>query len=187
VPGEARRYLVFVALTAGGLAPFPLVAFGAVDRAALTEAQVPLLFAAAMALDALAALWAGSRYDRRGLGVLAGLPLLSVLALVVFGGHPGLVWLGGLAWGGAMGIQESTLRAAVADLSGPRRPATAYGLFHAVYGTALLAGGTALGALYGWSVWALAGVAAAAQAAAGLVLVPLVRAGRRGARGSGRP
>jgi len=182
VPGQARRYLVFVALTAGGLAPFPLVAFSAVDRSALSDAQVPLLFALAMAVDALAALWAGRGYDRRGLGVLATLPLLSMLALVVFSGHPGLVWLGALAWGGAMGIQESTLRAAVADLSGPTRPATAYGLFHAAYGVALLAGGAALGALHDWSVWGLVGLAMAAQAAAGLVLFPLLR-GARGAPG----
>jgi predicted MFS family arabinose efflux permease len=177
VPGRARRYLAFVGLTAGGLAPFPLIAFGAVDRTVLTEAQVPLLFALAMAVDALAALWAGRRYDRRGLGVLAALPLLSVLALVVFGGRAWLVWAGALAWGGAMGIQESTLRAAVADLRGQTRPATAYGLFHAAYGVALLAGGVALGFLYDWSVWGLAGLVGGLQTAAWLVLRPLLPGG----------
>lgn len=176
-PARARRYLVFVALTAGGLAPFPLIAFTALDRTVLTEAQVPLLFAMAMAVDALAALWAGRRYDRTGLGVLAVLPLLSLVALAVFAGRAWPVWAGALAWGAAMGIQESTLRAAVADLGGSTRPATAYGLFHATHGVALLAGGAALGALYDWSVWGLAGVVAAAQTAAWLVLLTLRRDG----------
>lgn len=174
VPRQARRYLAFVALTAGGLAPFPLIAFHAVSRPVLAEAQVPLLFAAAMAVDALAALWAGRRYDRRGLGVLAVLPLLSVTALMVFGDAAGLLWLGALAWGGAMGIQESTLRAAVADLRGQGPPATAYGFFHTAYGLALLAGGAVLGALYDWSIAAVAGLVVVVQMAAWLVLRPLL-------------
>lgn len=168
--GRAKRYLVFVALTAGGLAPFPLIAFHAVDQAVVGEAVVPLLFAAAMAVDALAALWAGHRYDRHGLGVLAALPLLSLVALMVFGNRAWLLWPGALAWGGAMGIQESTLRAAVADLRAHTRPATAYGLFHAVYGLAMLAGGVTLGALYDWSLPALAGLVVGVQAAAWLAL-----------------
>lgn len=142
----------------------------------LTEAHVPLHFATAMAVDALAALWAGRRYGQRGLGVLTVLPALSV-----FGGHPWLVWAGALAWGGAMGIQESTLRAAVTDLQGQTRPATACGLFHAAYGLAMLAGGAALGMLYDWSAWALAGLVCGVQAAAWLVLRLLLSGGKRSA------
>ena len=186
MPPQARRYLAFVALTAAGLAPFPLIALHAVRAPVLAEAQVPLLFAAAMAVDALAALWAGRRYDRRGLGVLAALPLLSVVALLVFGGAAWLLWVGGIAWGAAMGIQESTLRAAVADLRGDTPPATAYGLFHTAYGLALLAGGAALGGLYDWSAGALVGVVVGVQAAAWLVLRGLLpgRGGRPSSGGS---
>jgi len=179
VPGRARRYLAFVSLTAAGLAPFPLIALHAVSKSVLAEAHVPLLFAMAMAVDALAALEAGRRYDRRGLRVLAALPLLSVAALLVFGGAAWLLWLGGIAWGAAMGIQESTLRAAVADLRGTTRPATAYGLFHTAYGLALLAGGAVLGVLYEWSVGAVAGLVVVVQAAAWLVLRPLLPGGSR--------
>jgi MFS family permease len=186
MPPQARRYLAFVALTAAGLAPFPLIALHAVRAPVLAEAQVPLLFAAAMAVDAAAALAVGRRYDRRGLAVLAALPLLSVVALLVFGGAAWLLWLGGIAWGAAMGIQESTLRAAVADLRGDTPPATAYGLFHTAYGLALLAGGAALGALYDWSAGALVGVVVGVQAAAWLVLRGLLpgRGGRPSSGGS---
>ena len=185
-PPQARRYLAFVALTAAGLAPFPLIAFHAVRAPVLSEAQVPLLFAAAMAVDATAALAVGRRYDRRGLAVLAALPLLSVAALAAFGRSAWLLWAGAVAWGAAMGIQESTLRAAVADLRGDTPPATAYGLFHTAYGLALLAGGAALGALYDWSAGALVGVVVGVQAAAWLVLRGLLTGGegRPSSRGS---
>lgn len=187
VPAQARRYLVFVALTAAGLAPFPLVALHAVRAPVLAEARVPLLFAAAMAVDAVAALAAGRSYDRRGVAVLTALPLLSVAALAAFGRSAWLLWVGALAWGAALGIQESTLRAAVADLKGDSPPATAYGLFHTAHGLALLAGGAALGALYDWSMGALAGVVVGIQAAAWLVLRPLLSDGKGGSFVGGSP
>jgi len=186
-PPQARRYLAFVALTAAGLAPFPLIAFHAVRAPVLSEADVPLLFAAAMAVDAAAALAVGRRYDRRGLAVLAALPLLSVAALAAFGRSAWLLWAGAVAWGAAMGIQESTLRAAVADLRGDTPPATAYGLFHTAYGLALLAGGAALGALYDWSTGALVGVVVGVQTAAWLVLRGLLTGGEGRLSSGGSP
>ena len=63
-----------------------------------------------------------------------------------------LVWIGAILWGAILGIQESTLRAAVADLAQTASRATAYGVFNAVYGFALLVGGSTLGFLYERSV-----------------------------------
>ncbi|RUP06705.1 MAG: hypothetical protein EKK34_03485 [Mycobacterium sp.] len=64
-----------------------------------------------------AALASGWRYDRFGAKTLVALPVLSILvALTAFGRSVALVIAGALLWGAAVGIQESALRAVVADL-----------------------------------------------------------------------
>lgn len=171
---RARIYLGFVFLSALGFAPFPLIAFHVTDRALAGTPAVPLMFALAMAVDAGSALLSGRFYDRRGLRVLLLLPALSALTALAFSSFAWLVWVAVAIWGAVMGIQESTLRAAVADLSGSGRRATAYGFFNTAYGMAFLGGGALLGFLYGVSVPALMAVVVATQVAAGLVLRPLV-------------
>ncbi|MDP3984523.1 MAG: MFS transporter [Acidimicrobiia bacterium] len=155
---SSRRYLAFVFLTTAGLAPFPLLAFHLTQRQVVSDPTVPLLFAAAMAVDALAALAAGRAYDRTGLRVLYVLPAITPLALLAFTTRSSLAWVGVIAWGVVTGIQESTLRAAVSDLVPTGRRATAYGFVNASYGIALLAAGAGIGALYATSiplVWAV--------------------------------
>ncbi|GBE25215.1 major Facilitator Superfamily protein [bacterium BMS3Bbin02] len=169
-----RMYLTFVFLSALGFAPFPLIAFHLTQRSVAGDAQIPLMFALAMAVDAVVALVSGRMYDRRGLRVLLVLPLLSVLAAIVFTTTGWIVWVGVATWGAVMGIQESTLRAAVGDLATSTGPATAYGIFNAAYGIALLIGGVALGALYEVAILAMVVMIIASQIAAAVVLRTLV-------------
>jgi MFS family permease len=167
---RARIYLGFVFLTALGFAPFPLIAFHLSSQGVVGDAQVPLMFAAAMAVDALAALVAGRFYDRKGLRVLLAMPVLSALTVFAFATTSWVVWAAMVAWGAVMGVQESTLRAAVGDLSTSSRRATAYGVFNTAYGMALLAAGVVLGLAYDWSVPGLVSIVIATQAAAAVVL-----------------
>ncbi|MFB4309194.1 hypothetical protein [Actinomadura sp. GTD37] len=97
--------------------------------------------------------------------------------MLAFTDRLALVVAGALLWGAALGVQESTLRATVADLVPPTRRATAYGLFAAVMGAATLAGGTLAGVLYARSVPALIIFTVAVQAAA-LLLLAATRPGR---------
>lgn len=166
----ARTYFGFVFLSALGFAPFPLIAFHVTGRGLATDPEIPLMFAVAMAVDAASALLSGRFYDRRGLRVLLVLPVLSALTALAFSSLPWLVWVAVAIWGAVMGIQESSLRAAVADLSSSGRRATSYGFFNASYGMALLGGGALLGFLYGISVPVLMTVVVATQVAAGLML-----------------
>ncbi|MCX4425895.1 MFS transporter [Streptomyces mirabilis] len=169
-------YAAFTAATLTGFATFGVLSYHLVARHLLPTAAVPVLYAAAMAADALAALATGWLYDRFGARVLAVLPLLSAAV-------PGLaftdtVWItvaGALVWGAAVGVQESTLRATVADLVAPGRRATAYGIFAGIMGAAALAGGALTGALYDVSIPSLIATVAAIQAAA-LVLLWVTRA-----------
>ncbi|GBD85320.1 major Facilitator Superfamily protein [bacterium BMS3Abin02] len=170
-----RRYLAFAAFTGLGLAPFPLIAFHLTTSGILSDVQVPLLFAAAMAVDAGAALIAGKSYDRWGFVTLVGAPIGFGAAAMVFGVDLSLIWVGGLLWGGAMGVAESSMRAAVADLSRPERRSTAYGAFTAVYGIALLVGAVLMGRLYEFSTFAVMAFVLAAELLALVTLWFLVR------------
>ncbi|MEV6945870.1 hypothetical protein AB0N07_28550 [Streptomyces sp. NPDC051172] len=89
--------------------------------------------------------------------------------------------VGALAWGAAVGVQESTLRATIADLVPTGRRATAYGVFARNMGVAALAGGAPTGALYDVSVPVPVIVVAGIQAAA-LVLLWTTRAARSDAQ-----
>ncbi|MFG3558368.1 MFS transporter [Micromonospora sp. NPDC047557] len=81
--------------------------------------------------------------------MLYALPTLAtaVPALALSRSGVGLV-AGTLLWGAAVGVQDSTVKALVADLVAAPRRATAYGVFAAVQGVAALAGGALAGALY---------------------------------------
>ncbi|MFB4303687.1 MFS transporter [Actinomadura sp. NTSP31] len=178
VPALPRSYFVYAAFTAvtmTGFATFGVLSFHLVRRHLLAADLVPVLYAGAMAADAVSALATGWLYDRVGPRVLAVLPVLSAaVPALAFTDSVALAVAGALLWGMAVGIQESTLRAVVADLVPSRRRATAYGIFAGVLGVAALAGGALTGALYDRSVTLLVAVVAAIQAAA-LVLLAVLR------------
>jgi MFS family permease len=185
LPGVFWAYAVFTGFTMAGFATFGVLSFHLVTRHLLTPAAVPVLYAAVMVIDALAALATGWGYDRFGTKVLVTLPVVAaVVPALAFTDSVGPAIAGALAWGTVLGIQESTLRATVADLIGPRRRATAYGVFGAVVGTAAAGGGTLAGAMYEVSVPALVIVTALLQAVALVVLLLTLRT-VRGAGGHG--
>ena len=168
-------YAGFSAATMLGFTTFGVLSFHLVERRIVTVALVPVIYATAMAADAVAALATGWMYDRRGARVLVALPLLAALVPVfAFQDAVIAVVIGAVLWGSAVGIQESTLRAVVADLVEPARRATAYGMYAAVIGVAAAAGGALTGLLYSKSVGALIAVVIAIQVAS-LSVLPAVR------------
>ena len=167
----------------GGLVTFGLIGYHLVTDRVVPAAAVPLLYAAAMAAEAVAALVTGEAYDRLGPRTLLALPVLvaTVPALAFAGGLPAVVG-GVLLWGAATGLQDSTVKALVADIVRPERRATAYGLFAAVQGAGALAGGIATGALYERSATALVTAVAASQLAALSLLAATFRGRSAGGR-----
>ena len=128
---------------------FGVISFHLVKADLVSAALVPVVYAMAMGLEAVAALATGFTYDRIGHRVLLVLPVL--IALVPPLAFAGQVWpaLAGVAvWGFATGIQDSTVKALVADLVPASGLATAYGVFAAFQGAAALGGGVLAGALY---------------------------------------
>jgi len=187
LPRAFWSYAAFTATTMIGFATFGVLSFHLVQRDLVPTAAVPLLYAAAMGADAVAALATGWLYDRVGPKVLSVLPVLS--AAVVLLAFSATVWvavLGALLWGAAVGVQESTLRATVADLVPAGRRATAYGVYAGVLGAAALVGGALTGALYDWSVPALVVTVLVVQAGALVMLgtaQPVPRAAHEQAHG----
>jgi MFS family permease len=79
-----------------------------------------------------------------------------------------------LLWGAAVGVQDSTVKALVADLVPRERRATAYGVFAAAQGAGALVGGVAAGALYERSVPTLVAGVTVVQVVALVMLFPVV-------------
>ncbi|WP_427004749.1 MFS transporter [Pseudarthrobacter sp. H2] len=132
-----------------GLVAFGVISFHLTTAVAVPVSVVPLLYAAAMGAAALGALASGVLYDRGGAAVLLALPvLIAAVPVLALARDTALVLAGVLLWGIATGIQDSTVKALVADLVPERRQGTAYGVFAAFEGGGALAGGALYGALY---------------------------------------
>ncbi|MGN8129214.1 MFS transporter [Paenarthrobacter sp. 22069] len=167
MPRQYWLYAAFSSLTMFGYATFGLLSFHAVATGLLEPALVPVLYASAMGVDAVAALLSGWLFDRVGLKVLLVLPVLAAaVPWLGFSNNAALAVAGALVWGAAMGVQESTMRAGVAGLAPAARRGSAYGMFTACYGLAWLAGSFLIGLLYEQSVPALAVTITVVQAVA---------------------
>jgi MFS family permease len=169
-------YAAFSALTMLGFATFAVLAFHLQTRHVVSTATIPVVYGVAMIGAAFAALGFGRVYDRSGLRGLVTVPALAaVVPFLSFAHSSTLVWLGALVWGVALGVHESTMRAAVGDLVAPERRGAGYGTFTAVYGLAWLAGSATIGALYDVSIAAATVFVVAVQAAAVVAYVVLLR------------
>jgi len=164
------------ALSTMGLMTFGVISFHLVDAGLVGTAVVPLIYAAAMGAEAVAALVTGFAYDRWGAAVLYALPaaVVAVPALALADALS-VVVAGILLWGAVTGVQDSTVKALVADLVPQQRLATAYGVFAAFQGVAALVGGTLAGGLYNEHRTLLIALVALAQVVSAVLLFVALR------------
>ncbi len=172
--GLPRRfwiYLIAVALIAAGFVDFPLIAFHLQQIGLDQPTQIPLLYALAMGVDAIAALIFGYWFDRIGIVTLILAIVLSLgFAPAIFWGGTGMAVLGMILWGIGMGAQESILKAVIAGMVPPERRGSAYGIFNTGYGLAWFAGSALMGILYDYSLIALVSFSVVIQLISILVL-----------------
>ncbi|MBD2092388.1 MFS transporter [Microcoleus sp. FACHB-1515] len=149
LPRQFWVYLSAVALIAAGYVDFPLIAFHLQQSGMNQPTQIPLLYALAMGVDAIAALVFGYWFDRIGITtlIIAILFSLGFAPLIFVGGSAVAAW-GMVLWGIGMGAQESILKAVVAGMVPPERRGSAYGIFNTGYGLAWFAGSALMGVLY---------------------------------------
>jgi len=180
LPPRFWTYMAFVSLSVAGYAHFQLISYHFELTRTVLPDSIPVLFSIAMGVDALVALWAGRLFDRSGMKALMVIPLLSLpIAPLVFSRGFGLALAGVVLWGAVMGVQETIMRAAIADLAPAERRGLAYGVFNTAYGLAWFAGSAVMGLLYSVSWWYLVGFSIVLELAAVPVLIRL--AGSRSA------
>jgi len=164
LPRTFHAFSLAIALTTTGLMTFGVISYALVSAKVVAVAAIPLVYALAMAVAALAALSTGEAFDRWGPRILLVVPVLvAAVPLCVFTDHRALVLLGVALWGMASGIQDSTVKALVAELVPVWQRGAAYGVFAAVQGAGALAGGALAGALAIGNVLTLAVVIGALQ------------------------
>ena len=139
------------------------------ERSSLVNSgTLPLLYAGAMLVDAVAALVFGLMYDKKGVKALAWSTVISApFAILVFGTKSTSALLLGIAlWGVGMGAQESILKAAVTKMVPKSSRATGYGVFECSFGVFWFLGSWLLGVLYDISIPAMITVSVVSQLAA---------------------
>lgn len=134
----------------------------------VNSGTLPLLYAGAMLVDAVAALVFGLMYDKKGVRALMWSTLISApFPIFVFAFHSTPMLLVGIAlWGVGMGAQESILKAAVTNLVPKQSRATGYGIFECSFGVFWFLGSWTLGVLYEVNIPAMIALSVAAQLAA---------------------
>ena len=146
-------YIIAVALIAAGFADFALIAFHFQKTGLVSPALIPIFYAVAMGVDALAALLFGKLFDKIGLSIMILVALLSALFVpLVFLGGFYLAFIGMILWGVSMGSQESIMRSSVAAMTAVERRGSAYGVLNTVYGVSWFVGSVLMGFLYGVSI-----------------------------------
>jgi MFS family permease len=178
--GYPRRFSLFItaaSLIGAGYVDFPLIAYHFEKASVLSDDMIPIFYAVAMGVDALAALVLGSLFDRKGLPVLIySTVVASFFAPLVFAMGSYLALAGMALWGLGMGAQESIMRAVIAEMIPANRRASAYGIFNAVFGLFWFLGSLLMGVLYDYSMPAVILTSVVLQLASIPVLLGMRRA-----------
>jgi MFS family permease len=184
-----RVYLVGTALVAIGLADWPLLAYHLQKANVLTGQWLPVAYAAAMAVDGVAAFAAGGLFDRNrarggtGAGVVAVFVLCGAayapLVLASSADAPYFAIAGIALWAITRAATESIGKALIAAMVPRGERGRAYGLYYLVWGIAWWAGSLLLGALYDRDRTLASAVAAIALVAGAAVVALSARPSQR--------
>lgn len=183
VPFKMKRsfvlYIIGISLFAFGFIDYSIIimhvsrtyshlASGLAENTSLiSSGTLPLLYAGAMLVDAVTALFFGLLYDKSGVKALVWSTIISApFAVFVFMFDSVPMLLVGIAlWGVGMGAQESILKAAVTSMVPKASRATGYGMFECSFGAFWFLGSWALGVLYDVNITVMVVVSVATQLA----------------------
>lgn len=142
-------YSLFTFISVLGFVHFTVLSYHFMARNVLPQSFIPTLYAIAMAVDGGFALLIGKFYDKIGFTSLLLIPVLTLpMAYLGFSMNPAYATVSMILWGCVMGIHETVMRAAIADIIPAAKRGTAYGIFNTLYGAAFLIGSTIMGYLY---------------------------------------
>lgn len=143
-------YMAGISLLALGFADFPLITMHVSRESLVPSDTLPLLYAAAMLVDAFAALFFGWMYDRWGIRVLMISSIISAFfSIFIFSYHSlTLTIIGIVMWGVGMGAQESILKSAVTTIVSKEKRSTGFGIFETSFGIFWFLGSWIMGIFY---------------------------------------
>jgi MFS family permease len=149
-------YVAAACLLALGFVDFPLLAYHFQSSALTKPETIPLLYAGAMGVNGLMALFFGRLFDRYGIQIIVFGILVSLLALPFgfLGGANG-VYISVACWATGHGAQDATLRSGISQAVSMNKRGTAFGAFNAAYGVLWFVGSVLMGVLYDYSLLAL--------------------------------
>jgi MFS family permease len=146
-------YCAFTLLVVMGFSSFTLMSYHWDKIGTVGDSVIPVFYAIAMGIDAVVALIIGKAYDKYGLVLLAVLPIMTLLIpFFAFTRSWTFALISIVFWGVAMGVQETIMRAAIADLTHIKKRGIAYGIFNTIYGVGLFIGASVMGILYSWNI-----------------------------------
>ena len=155
-------YTIFSFVTTFGFVNFVLIGYHIKVQSILPDAEIPLLYAIAMGIDAVMAIVIGKTYDslknkkkndNAGLLTLIVIPLLSIfIPLFAFSMNYLFIIFSMILWGMVMGAHETIMKSAIADITPLEKRGTGYGIFSTLYGVALFGGSIMVGLLYEVSI-----------------------------------
>jgi MFS family permease len=146
-------YTAFIIVTVVGFANFQLISYHLSVNSIVSDVDIPIFYAIAMGVDGLVALVIGKAYDKIGIRALVMIPLLTIpIPILGFTRSFGLAIVGVMLWGAVMGIHETIMRAAIADMTPTTRRGIAYGIFNTAYGASWFIGSAVMGLMYEFSV-----------------------------------
>lgn len=151
-------YTAFTFFATLGFLNFSVIGYHLKAEGIFSDGNITLLYALAMGIDAITALLFGKIYDNMksktgiktsGLLTLLVIPFLSVvLPIFTLSNSKALVIIGMIVFGIIMGVHETIMRSAIADIVPFYKRGTGYGVFNTAYGLALLGGSSLMGFLY---------------------------------------
>lgn len=155
-------YNLFSFIGTLGFVNFVLMGYHFKAKGIIPDAQIPLFYAIAMGIDGAFALIIGKTYDilkqrknhtHAGLYTLIALPIFSIpIPILAFSNHYKFAIISVMLWGIVMGIQETIMKSAIADLTPLKKRGTGYGIFNTSYGIAMFIGSAFMGFLYDYSI-----------------------------------
>ncbi len=170
-------YMIAIALIAMGFMDYPVIAFHLDSNALIDSTHIPLLYAMAMGVDAIAALVFGHMFDKKGIVSLIYPILISSLAVpfILLLDGTAVIILGIIFWGIGMGAQESIFKAVVAKIVPKAYRARGYGIFATIFGLFWFLGSLIIGSLYDVSFIWLSIFVVTMEVSGIIVLIVLIR------------
>ena len=177
--GVGRRFWLFVlsmTLQSLGFVHWAIASYFLKYWGILGDANIAILYAIAMGVDALIAFPIGYLYDTIKFKSLYIAPITTLtITLLLTTRVTTLAYVMAVLWGVTMGVSETIMRASVADIAGRSRLAVAYGIFGMLYGVSWSIGGFIITLLLQLSAPIAIGYATLTQASSLLMLAVLNR------------